>query len=175
MNTFSIPYALLNDGINANTGKLTSNITMQPFHPKLVKAFFGIEETGEISRGINHESFQIVDKMLSESHEKSSLMDQDESISIDHQSGNVYPHGKAQKLDQLEKEIQLVTVHKVQEALQSLDPEDLLHPQFSWKEDTYIRAMEIPPMSEWHIFSHMHNIQSWIPTSQRSLPPGDYF
>ena len=94
-NTFSIPYALLNDGINANTGKLTSNITMQPFHPKLVKAFFGKEETGEISTGINHESFQIVDKMLSESHEKSSLMDQDESISIDHQSGNVYLHGKS--------------------------------------------------------------------------------
>ena len=45
---------------------------------------------------------------------------------------------KAQKLDQLEKEIQLVTVHEVQEALRSLDPEDLLHPQFSWKEDTYI-------------------------------------
>ena len=87
-------------------------------------------------------------------------MDWDESISTDHQSRNIYPHGKVQKPDQLEQEIQLVTVlkevllklNKVQEALQSLDPEDLLHPQFSWKEDTHIWAMEIPPMNEWCIF-----------------------
>ena len=135
-NTFSIPYALLNDGINANTGKLTS--TCSPFILNLSKPSL-VKKRQEKSA---QESITSPSRLSIRCYQKAMrnqvLWIKMKAFLLITKVETYICMAKAQKLDQLEKEIQLVTVHEVQEALRSLDPEDLLHPQFSWKEDTYI-------------------------------------